>query len=142
MIKNVSYSDGYKGDKFVSEMILVSSEDNGVGKPDPSGYAFAFLQLYNGGQEKVDTALNNTKAYLVAANGDNLEDFNADPEADMAGLMEAACSKAQPLKGVLVDFESRAVRTKAGKDIIVQTWRPVIGQTPESVAANRKQLET
>lgn len=143
VIKNCSYSGGYKGDKFVAEMTVISSEENGVGKADPAGYSFSFLQMYTGNQEKVDTALNNTKSYLVAANGDSLEDFNAqaDAEEQMASLMEAACSKDQPLRGVLVDFESRSVKTKAGKDIIVQNWRAVKNQTPEQIEAARKQLD-
>ena len=141
LIRNVSYSDGYKGDKFVSEMVLIEANENGAGKADPPGYSFAFLQIFNGSKEKVDTALNNTKSYLVAANGDTLEDFNADPENDMATLMEQACSKEQPLRGVLIDFESREVTTKVGNKIVVQKWRPVKGQKAEQIAENRAKLE-
>lgn len=141
VIRSVSFSDGYKGDKFVAEMRVLESVDNGAGKADPVGYDFAFLQIFSGTKEKVDTAFNNTKSYLVAANGDTLEDFNSDPENDMASLMEAACGKTQPLRGVLVDYESREVDTKAGKRIVVQTWRPVKNQTPESIAENRAKFE-
>jgi hypothetical protein len=73
---------------------------------------------------KQDAALGNIKGFVAAANGIDPADVeqvdaNVDEEA-----CEFACSKENPLKGVVLNLECVTVKTREGGDFTLHKWSP------------------
>jgi hypothetical protein len=83
--------------------------------PNAPGTSCSFVKMVGPGKNQ-DFFLGQVKGLLQAIDGDDA--------GDVGELLEAACSDAQPLRGVRVGYEARLVEAKeSGKMITAVKWR-------------------
>lgn len=141
---------GFKGTSYVFEFKVMSAKaiENGVTAPPPGAervyivnlddpkYGLANLmsvaEAMNGGDGMPGLSDAQVKEMKDAGKTDKaIEDADLDKkEAALSQLLGEA-------QGVLIRVSTRGVKTAKGEDFTAIDWKPVAGQTIESVRANR-----
>src|SRR4029077_12904671 len=143
MVKELKYTRGFKGDMFVAEMRVIESQSlagrvDKDGKPvlaNEPGSTVSFVQLFDKHEQ---TAFPNTKAYFLALYGEKEEEITAE---ELVGAIEAACSKVNPARGMVIRFETVDKETQKHVQITIPRWETVQNQTEETIAKNRAWLD-
>lgn len=141
---------GHKGLMFKTEFLVNASRDT---EKDPKtgavtpcnkvGTTCAEIQNLDSTTAQ-GSQFSNVKALILALLGfDEKEVTNDDFTKTLEELLGPAGEKAQPLRGIRVKCEAfwKEKRTKPGEFIVKKKWTHVGGQTEQSIAARRAELD-
>lgn len=167
IVKVLKHEDAYKGEIFVAEILVESSEaterekDGTPVQPNAVGSSFSFVQLF---EEYPDTAFGNTKAFILALMGETDESLAAaaketvaemmkkgskataeeidkwDADAEFAAAYQRLTSSQNPARGMRIRWETyRKSSKRTGKVLTIPRWETV-EQTAEQIAETRAKL--
>lgn len=166
IIKVLKHEDAYKGEIFVAEILVESSEateraadGNGMVPPNAVGSSFSFVQMFD---EYPETALGNTKSFIFALMGETDESIAAAAKETAAAMAKAGKSQKDidewdgamefveaykrltgsenPARGMRIKWETyRKPSKKTGKMLTIPKWETV-EQTAEMIAEARAKL--
>lgn len=124
---------------FIARVKVISSESKGElgadGKPlapNAPGSEAGWIQKF----DKLP-AMGATKAFVLNVLGVKESETNA---AEFTDTLEQVCSSAQPMRGMLVNYDTYEHITKDKKKMTLVSWSHV-PQTAEEVKARRAELD-
>lgn len=141
IVKALKHETLYKGETFIAELLVESSEnlpdaknaDGSQIQANAPGSSFSFLQQF---EEYPDTAFGNTKSFILTLMGE------ADVQAEeFAKSYERLVGAQQPARGMRIRFETHRKVSKKGVSLVLPSWETV-PQTVEQIAETRAKMDS
>lgn len=134
-VVNLIVREGHKGTSFIAEFVVDTCVPAREGvTPNPVGSRCSYVTNLT----KNEMGPGNAKAFLMALTGSDEGDMEDDEFLD---ALVNLVGDDQPMRGARIRDVTFFKKTKAGADFTGHNWE-TIDQTPEDMAARRKQIDT
>ena len=167
IVKALKQENLHKGETFIAELLIESSEASGevnpdgtsVGPPNPPGSTVSMIQQF---EEFPETAFNNTKTFIYALMGETDESMAAaaietqkamakagkpkaeidawDAAEEFAAAYTRLTSAENPARGMRIRFETFRKMTKTTRKMLTLPRWETVQQTVEEIQSNRQKL--